>query len=612
MKAIRLAPLAVLTALALATVVALAAWMAATVWASFSPTEHVELSTHEAGEPVDIATLFDIPAGDVNYDTVVNFTPAKCEDNAPGFFVARGEDVPNGTVVGELNSSATLSLTITACNIPLDVDFTLVDCTADVDNFFPDTGFIDLGPGMPGTWNGYDIMPSGNMRMVDQYPGFLLDLFPDQEPRARYCGYTDVGPPFPPGLYTVIQVVVFEPGDCPAGYNCPVAWGYPSVSVLNDPTAPPSPSSPLGDFCTPLSTEDTIFGEADGFAVRTNPICEASCTFHTWARGLPDADGDGLENCLDTCPFNVNIENPRSSLGADNDGIDPSCDPEPGVNNPDYDLDGFANTADNCPLVANPDQADADGDCIGEACDTVGAGGIGLGPDVIDGSRPEIVDEDTEQIYGPACSAETPTPIPTATSAATATATTATTTVVATSTPEATATPTTVAGEGCAPVIPGTYNGLVRLNGVPAPAGYEVTATIDGVDWGSTIVSGSRYALDVPQKLPTAEPCFAGGTIIFMIDDGVCEPTVDWASGLHDVDLSCAPAATVTVVPPTTPPPATPPATPVVTPVSPPVTGSGGLGGDQGLPLWAMIVLGWGCLLALGSIGVLGTRRVKR
>jgi len=38
----------------------------------------------------------------------------------------------------------------------------------------------------------------------------------------------------------------------------------------------------------------------------------------------------------------------------------------------DTDGDGWANVYDNCPLVANPDQADTDGDLIGDACENVG------------------------------------------------------------------------------------------------------------------------------------------------------------------------------------------------------------------------------------------------
>lgn len=39
-----------------------------------------------------------------------------------------------------------------------------------------------------------------------------------------------------------------------------------------------------------------------------------------------------------------------------------------GTSNPDVDGDGVLNTVDNCPEVANPDQADRDGDHVGDAC----------------------------------------------------------------------------------------------------------------------------------------------------------------------------------------------------------------------------------------------------
>ncbi|UCH87012.1 MAG: hypothetical protein JSU97_01000, partial [Dehalococcoidia bacterium] len=82
---------------------------------------------------------------------------------------------------------------------------------------------------------------------------------------------------------------------------------------------------------------------------------------------------------------------------------------------------------------------------------------------------------------------------------------------------EATPSPT-VEVEICAPVFPGTYSGLVRVDGQPAAAGYEVTASIDGIEWGSAIVSGGRYAVDIPDHMPSTEPCFEAGTITFTLN----------------------------------------------------------------------------------------------
>ena len=44
----------------------------------------------------------------------------------------------------------------------------------------------------------------------------------------------------------------------------------------------------------------------------------------------------------------------------------------------DYDSDGILNAVDNCPTLANPNQADRDGDHIGDVCDLLDGGGGGL------------------------------------------------------------------------------------------------------------------------------------------------------------------------------------------------------------------------------------------
>jgi hypothetical protein len=107
----------------------------------------------------------------------------------------------------------------------------------------------------------------------------------------------------------------------------------------------------------------------------------------------PDTDGDGVLNGVDNCPL---VANPNQA-DMDGDGVGDACDP-------DTDGDGVLNGVDNCPLVANPNQADMDGDGVGDACDpdTDGDGvlnGVDNCPLV---ANPEQTDTDNDGL-GDAC-----------------------------------------------------------------------------------------------------------------------------------------------------------------------------------------------------------------
>src|SRR5690606_7299046 len=71
---------------------------------------------------------------------------------------------------------------------------------------------------------------------------------------------------------------------------------------------------------------------------------------------LVDSDGDTIADSIDNCPETPNPDQADS----DGDGIGDVCDDS------DTDGDGIADNQDNCPQTPNPDQADSDGNGIGD------------------------------------------------------------------------------------------------------------------------------------------------------------------------------------------------------------------------------------------------------
>lgn len=82
-----------------------------------------------------------------------------------------------------------------------------------------------------------------------------------------------------------------------------------------------------------------------------------------------NSDEDALIDDIDNCDF---VTNPDQA-DSDGDGIGDACD--------DSDNDGVVDLTDNCPRDANPDQSDLDGDGLGDVCDeAVNLSGLMLRP----------------------------------------------------------------------------------------------------------------------------------------------------------------------------------------------------------------------------------------
>ncbi|MEZ5506847.1 MAG: thrombospondin type 3 repeat-containing protein [Gammaproteobacteria bacterium] len=90
----------------------------------------------------------------------------------------------------------------------------------------------------------------------------------------------------------------------------------------------------------------------------------------------PDTDGDGVADDADNCPSDANAD----QADADSDGRGDVCDSiEPPA---DQDGDGVNDDIDNCPAVSNANQSDMDGDGQGDFCDTdIDGDGIENGSD---------------------------------------------------------------------------------------------------------------------------------------------------------------------------------------------------------------------------------------
>lgn len=369
-----------------------------------------------AGANTDFTTAFSLPSGDLQFGAAVFFIP-------PEWTITPGDEIPIGAVVGELLATVQLGLINSPCFNPLPVGFVMLNASIDP---FDTVVYLDTdeddpeaeGFGLPDYFEDKD--NSGLQDGIERYPDFITRVLDDEpgdevgqplQPIRRSAGITVIA-----GVEVLLQFLIFEPGTfIDEAITNDAALGYPTVTLLQnigDPESDPIPSA-ITDFCTPLSSTNTAYGVSkdngctDSAAATLDPICEVysvlpedtneteghsdpdesgvplfanpseegTYRFTIVAAGQRDADGDGIENPLDTCPFVANQGDPRelSDADFDQDGLDAACDPDDNNINSDEDLDGYLNRQDNCPLVPNGEegtnQRDTDNDAIGDDCD---------------------------------------------------------------------------------------------------------------------------------------------------------------------------------------------------------------------------------------------------
>ena len=139
----------------------------------------------------------------------------------------------------------------------------------------------------------------------------------------------------------------------------------PADAAILDATPPPD-AAPDSDAGLPDRDGDGVEDRLDNCPDTPNPDQTDS---NANGRGdacddmpPPDSDGDGVPDGDDNCPETPN----RNQVDTDGNGVGDACEPPPPL---DSDEDGVPDDRDNCPNTPNPDQDDRDENGVGDACE---------------------------------------------------------------------------------------------------------------------------------------------------------------------------------------------------------------------------------------------------
>ena len=177
------------------------------------------------------------------------------------------------------------------------------------------------------------------------------------------------------------QASCYDPGDCGAELDVQNArLSFSSATGPNEMTFTSLPDRTLG-----VGTTETVGVSVYGYA--SNGVEGATVRFDFVT--YPPDGGDGVVTSLGTCltgsdgTCTIDYQGPavevettvvNAYVDSDLDGVQTVGEPSSAIVRhwvavSDSDGDGVADGSDNCPSVANPGQANLDGDALGDACD---------------------------------------------------------------------------------------------------------------------------------------------------------------------------------------------------------------------------------------------------